>query len=54
MLEMETLSPLVLLDSQETIEHTEIWTLFKDVKTPKNEKDVDLNILPLIIPAFGK
>lgn len=54
MLEMETLSPLVILDTEETIDHTEIWTLYKDVKTPKNEKDVDRDILPLVKPVFGK
>ena len=48
MLEMETLSPLVILEPGETIEHIETWQLFKDVPKPATEKDVEENILPLI------
>ncbi|HHW48643.1 MAG TPA: hypothetical protein GXX14_08530, partial [Clostridiaceae bacterium] len=48
MLEMETLSPLVMLEPEESIEHTEVWSLYDNVKTPENEKDVEEFILPLI------
>jgi len=48
MLEMESLSPLVKLAPGETIEHTETWMLFDNVKVPENEKEIDEIILPLI------
>lgn len=48
MLEMETLSPLVMLEPEKSIEHTEVWSLYDNVKTPENEKDVEEFILPLI------
>jgi len=44
MLEMETLSPLVILEPEGTIEHVETWQLFKDVPVPRNESDVDKHI----------
>ena len=47
-LEMETLSPLVLLGSGETAEHIETWSLYDNVEKPKNEKDIDSKIEPLI------
>jgi hypothetical protein len=40
-LEMETLSPLVLLGPADTFEHIEIWSLYDNVKVPNDEKDVD-------------
>lgn len=48
MLEMETLSPLVILEPDETIEHIENWQLFAGVPVPKTEKDVDDNIMKFI------
>lgn len=51
MLEMETLSPLVLLDPEAAIEHIEVWTLHDNVKVPETEKEVDEIILPLIMSA---
>jgi hypothetical protein len=45
MLEMETLSPLVILEPDGIIEHVETWQLFKDVPVPRNESDVDKHIL---------
>ena len=48
MLEMETLSPLVLLAPGDSIEHTETWNLYDSMQTPKNEKEIDEIILPLI------
>ena len=37
MLEMESLSPLKLVDPEETVELTETWTLVKDVALPEDE-----------------
>ncbi|MDO8685089.1 MAG: hypothetical protein Q7J78_00290, partial [Clostridiales bacterium] len=48
MLEMETLSPLVLLDNEESVEHTEEWFLYENVKRPETENDINQTILPLI------
>ena len=45
MLEMETLSPLVILEPDGTLEHVETWQLFKDVPVPRNDSDVDNHIL---------
>jgi hypothetical protein len=47
-LEMETLGPITLLDSGDTIEHAETWSLFDNVEKPKNEKDIESIIVPLI------
>jgi len=52
MLEMETLTPLVLLDTNDTIEHTEVWTLYKDVPMVETEQDVEKYVVPLIKPAL--
>lgn len=48
MLEMESLSPLVILKPGDSIEHTETWFLHDNVKVPKNEKEIDEIIIPLI------
>jgi hypothetical protein len=48
MMEIETLSPLVLLSTDSIVESEEKWYLFDNVPTPKNEEDIDRNILPLI------
>ena len=45
--EMETLSPFVLLGPEETYEHTEIWSLYDGVKAPASEKEIDEKIAPL-------
>lgn len=47
-LEMETLSPLVLLETEDSIEHTETWALHDNVKEPKDEKEIAETILPLV------
>jgi hypothetical protein len=47
-LEMETLSPLALLGTNEAVESVEKWYLFDHVLDPKNEADIDKDILPLI------
>jgi hypothetical protein len=46
MLEIETLGPLVELKSGKSIEHTEEWSLFRDVPVPHNDEDVELHIVP--------
>lgn len=47
-IELETLSPLVLLEPGDYIEHTETWYLYDNVKTPGDEKEIDEIILPFI------
>ena len=46
--ELETLAPLVTLQPGASAEHVENWFLFRDVPEPKNDNDIDRNILPLI------
>lgn len=41
MLEMETLSPLTILNPEDTIVHQEVWKLVKEVEVPMNEKEID-------------
>jgi hypothetical protein len=48
MMEMESLSPLVLLEPGETIEHTEVWSLYDNIKAPSDEKEIDAVVLPLL------
>ena len=48
MLEMESLSPLLVLGTDEAYEHIETWSLYENVKAPGSEKDVDANIVTLI------
>ncbi|HEX2946150.1 MAG TPA: hypothetical protein VHT96_09385 [Clostridia bacterium] len=47
-MEMESLSPITLLDPGETVIHTENWSLYDNVEKPKNEKDIDEHIVPLL------
>jgi len=47
-LELESLSPLVVLQPGESVEHTERWLLYRDVGYCESDEDVDTNILPLI------
>lgn len=47
-LEMESLSPLVLLETEDSIEHIENWALYDGVREPENEKEIEDTILPLI------
>jgi hypothetical protein len=49
MLEIETLSPLTLLGAGASVEHLETWSLHKDVPQPKNDADVEREILPRIM-----
>jgi len=46
--ELETIAPLVTLQPGESAEHVENWFLFRDVPEPRNDSDIDQNILPLI------
>jgi len=46
--ELETLSPVALLDPGESVEHVEDWHLFKDVPQPESDADVEKHVAPLI------
>ena len=47
-LELESLGPLRVLEPGANITHMEEWTLFKNIKLPASEAEVDKNILPFI------
>lgn len=47
-LEMESLTPLVLLEPEESISHTEVWALYDNAEIPRTEDEIDQKILPLI------
>jgi hypothetical protein len=47
-LELETLAPLVTLQPGGSAEHVENWFLFRNIPEPKNDNDIDQDILPLI------
>ena len=48
MLELETMSPLVNLKSDQSVEHTEDWYLFDGVKIEHNDTSIDKEILTKI------
>jgi hypothetical protein len=48
MTEIESLSPLVALEPDESVEHMEIWSLYDNVKVPESEEEIDEIILPFI------
>ena len=48
MLEVETCAPYVKLEPGAAVEHTEHWSLFKNVPMPRNDADVDRDVLPVI------
>jgi hypothetical protein len=48
MLELETLGPLVHLPPGSAVEHLEHWHLFRNVPTPRNDTDVDRDVLALV------
>jgi len=48
MIELETLSPLVMLLPNETLEHIETWKLLDNIKMPTSETEIDNIILPLL------
>ena len=47
-LELETLGPLVQLDSGASVEHVEHWFLFDDVEVGPSERDVERALAPLL------
>jgi hypothetical protein len=54
MLEVETLGPLVTLAPGQKVEHWEQWLLFKGVPMPKNDEEVERNVMPLVTSALRK
>jgi hypothetical protein len=51
MLELETLGPLVRLPPDGAVEHVEQWHLFRTVRAPASDADVEQQILPEVIRA---
>ncbi len=47
-LEVETLGPLVDLEPEASVDHTEVWFLFDRVPMPTSEADVDRFVLPRV------
>lgn len=41
-LEMETLSPIKDIESEESVAHVEYWSLHKGINIPENEEEIDL------------
>jgi hypothetical protein len=53
-LEVETLGPMTKLLPGETVEHTEHWALFRDVKVAElTDKELDEVLLPLVQTVAG-
>lgn len=50
MLEVETLSPMVTLAPSGSAEHTERWTLARDIPAIETDDDIDQYVLPVIHP----
>jgi hypothetical protein len=48
MLELETLGPLTVLESGESVHYVEDWRLLSDVPAVNTEQDVDKYILPRV------
>jgi hypothetical protein len=48
MIEIETMAPMSQLAPGATAEHTEHWSLHKDVAVPTNDAEVDARVRPLI------
>ena len=51
MLELETLGPVSRLGPGEVVDHVENWWLFRDVRVPRNDADVDAHVLPRVQTA---
>ncbi|MGQ9662677.1 MAG: hypothetical protein ACUVWX_10145 [Kiritimatiellia bacterium] len=47
-LELESLGPLVDLDQGASVQHEEVWELFRNVPPIRSESDIAKNILPLV------
>ena len=54
MAELETLGPLSTIPTGEFIEHLELWTLLDHIPQPENEADVEMNVLPVILPIVSQ
>lgn len=52
MTEMESLSPLALIENGESIEHTESWFLFDDIGRPESEKEAGAVLKPILKNIF--
>ena len=48
MLEVESLGPLVTLDSEESITHQEDWFLFRGVSVGQTEDEIETALMPLL------
>lgn len=51
MLEMESLSPLVLLQPGDVVEHVEVWTLLDHISAPTCEDDIRKHLLGILEPV---
>ena len=51
MLELETLGPLTRVEPGGNVEHTEQWFLWRDIRMPRTDDDVDRDILPRVARA---
>ena len=49
MLELETLSPIMLVESGETVEHVEIWQLYRDVSLPEDAQAITEEVIEKVI-----
>lgn len=48
MIELETLSPLVTLDTGEAIDHVEYWGIFGGLPCPRTDEDFRAKLLPTV------
>jgi hypothetical protein len=53
-LEVETLAPLVQLAPGASVEHVEDWHLFRDVRKPENDADIEEHVLPRVRSTDGE
>jgi hypothetical protein len=51
MLELESLGPLVRLDTGQTVEHVEQWALFAEVDLPPSDDEAAGMLAPLVAGA---
>jgi hypothetical protein len=54
MAELESLGPLSTIPTGEVIEHRELWTLLDHIPQPENEADVEMNVLPVVLPIVSQ
>ena len=50
-LEIESLSPMTMIEPGKTVYHVEYWSLFENIKTVISDEGVRANILPLVQKA---